>query len=114
MKEDLQHSDQRQELDPLNDHLWNLLAADAKVNPVTPSPWFAARTVAQARTLGQWRTRTLLFRWLMPIPLAGLAAVALLSLHGIGTPGSSLSSNTYISSNSDFEDHMELMSSSME
>lgn len=111
MKEDLQHSDQGQELDPLNDHLWNLLAADAKVNPVTPSPWFAARTVAQLRTHGQSRTRALLFRWLMPIPLAGLAALALFPLHGIRTTESSFS---YVSSDSDFEDHMELMSSSME
>ena len=117
MKEDLQHSSQGQEADPQHDRLWDLLSVDAKTYPVIPSPWFATRTVAQAKTHGQWRTRTLLFRWLMPVPLAGLAAVALLSLHGFGIPRSSLSSissNFYTSSDSDFEDHMELMSSSME
>jgi hypothetical protein len=114
MNEVFQNSTQGQEKNLQHDQLWDLLSSDAEVHPVAPSPWFAARTVAKARSLGQWRTRALLFRWLMPIPLAGLAAVALLSLHGIGTPGSSLSSNTYISSNSDFEAHMELMSSSME
>jgi hypothetical protein len=48
---------------------------------------------------------------MVPIPLAGLAAVAFLSLHGIRTTGSSFS---YVSSESDFEDHMELMSSSID
>jgi len=104
-------SPQGRESDPQHDRVWDLLSLDAKAHPVTPSPWFAARTVAQVRTQGQWRTRALLFRWMVPIPLAGLAAVAFLSLHGIRTTGSSFS---YVSSESDFEDHMELMSSSIE
>jgi len=100
-----------------NDTLWNLLSADAKAHPIVPSPWFAARTVAQARTRtqGQWNTRALLLRWLIPIPLAGLALVALLFSQGVrlqnlknfGKSGA----YSYVSTDSEFEQHMDLLCS---
>ena len=111
MNQDFQHRPADQKSDPQNDHLWDLLSVDAKAYPVTPSPWFAARTAAYARKHAQSSNKALFFRWLMPIPLAALAAVALLSLHGLENAGSSFS---YVSSESDFEDHMELMATSIE
>ncbi len=99
----------------LEDPLWKLLSADAKAHPVAPSPWFAAQTVAKAKKRGQWNIKALLFRWLLPIPLAGLASAALLLFHGTGSQGL-LSSDkaraySYVSSDSDFELHMDLLSS---
>ena len=111
MSQDFQHKSAEQESDPQNDQLWELLSADTRIHPINPSPWFAARTVSHALKHGQSSAKALCFRWLVPIPLAGLAAVALLSIHGLGNAGSSFS---YVSSESDFEDHMELMSSSIE
>ena len=101
----------RQEV--LQDPLWNLLAADAVARPVTPSPWFVSQTMARARTLGQSSTWALLFRWMMPLPLAALAAMAFVvlqggGLHGLGKGGD------YISSDSDFEEHMDLTSTEVE
>jgi len=100
---------------PQDDSLWSLLSADAKAHPIAPSPWFAARTVAQARaiTQGQWNTRALLLRWLMPIPLAGLALVALLFSQGVGLQNlkdfGKLGADSYVSTDSEFEQHMELL-----
>jgi len=93
--------------------VWDLLATDAASHPVNPSPWFVTRAVAQARSHGQHRTRSLFFRWLMPLPLAGLAALVFLTLHGLGIHGLG-KSGTYVSSDSEFEAHMELMSTSLD
>ena len=99
----------------LDDPLWNLLAADAKTYPIVPSPWFASRTVAQARTNGQRDTRGLLFRWLIPVPVAGLALAALLFSQGVGPQNLRLFGKagffSYVSSDSEFEQHMDLLSS---
>jgi hypothetical protein len=105
MNKDLHHGRDDQEKDPV----WDILSADAVNRPVTPSPWFVTRTVAHARTRGQWNMRSLLFRWMMPLPLAGLAALAFLVLQGIDINGLG-KGGFYVSSDSDFEDHMELMS----
>jgi hypothetical protein len=93
--------------------VWDLLAAYAASHPVNPSPWFVTRAVAQARSNGQQRSGSLFFRWLMPLPLAGLAALAFLTLHGLGIHGLG-KSGTYVSSDSEFEAHMELMSTSLD
>lgn len=93
--------------------VWDLLSADAAAHPSNPSPWFVTRTVAQARSHRQRRSRSLFFRWLMPLPLAGLAALAFLTLHGLGIHGLG-KSGAYVSSDSDFEEHMELMSTSLD
>jgi len=106
---------QQNELDnPEDDLIWNLLAADAKAHPIAPSPWFATRAVAQVRRRGQWSIIALLLRWLMPIPLAGFAVVALLSLQGVGHQNPrdfGKTGSSYVSSDSDFEQHMDLLSS---
>ena len=94
------------------DLLWNLLSADAKRRPITPSPWFVARTVGSARSHGQSTVRGLVFRWMMPVPLAALAAFAFVVIQGVGFHG--FGNGSYTSTDSDFEDHMELMSSEME
>lgn len=101
----------------LDDRLWNLLSADAKAYPIAPSPWFASRTVAQGRTRaqGQWNARTLLLRWLMPVPLAVLALVALLFSQGVGLQNlkdfGKEGAYSYVSTDSEFEQHMDLLSS---
>jgi len=117
-QDNLDERDRREEVLPnvsLDDPLWKLLSADAKAHPIAPSPWFAARTVAQARKRGQWNIKSLLFRWLLPIPLAGLASVALIVSHGTGSQDLLSSEKaraySYVSSDSDFEQHMNLLSS---
>lgn len=110
MKEDKNLGDGENDLQ--QDPLWNLLSDDAERRPVTPSPWFVARTVGCARSHGQSTVRGLLFRWMMPVPLAALAAFAFVVIQGVGLHG--LGKGSYTSTDSDFEDHMELMSSEME
>lgn len=61
-----------------NDLVWDLLARDASAHPLTPSPWFATRVAASALATGQRRLSTArLLRWLIPVPLACSALVAL-------------------------------------
>lgn len=61
-----------------NDPVWDLLARDASAHPVTPSPWFATRVAASALATTQRRFSTArLLRWLIPIPLACSALLAL-------------------------------------
>ena len=93
--------------------VWDLLATDAASHPVNPSPWFVTRAVGQSHSYAQHRSRSLFFRWLMPLPLAGLAALAFLTLHSLGIHGLG-KSGTYVSSDSEFEAHMELMSTSLD
>jgi hypothetical protein len=89
----------------LEDSLSRLLAADAARHPVEVSPWFATRVAASARSLPH-RSHPLWKRWFLPLPLAGLCAMVFLAIHGGG-----LSSLTgpYHSSDSEFEQHMELL-----
>ena len=101
------------------DPLGKLLARDAAANPVIPSPWFATRTAALARTTPQavspvarlfsllsQRSLRPMKRWLLPVPLAGLAAVTLLVLsHRTAGPGSA----AVASSEEEFEDHIEML-----
>jgi hypothetical protein len=106
--------------DSEKDAVWHLLAEDAKAHPIEESSWFAARTTAKALDTAQYKTaqsRGLFsrvsftlpdLRWLMPLPLAGVVAVTLLLIqHG---PLSS-HSQTFSSSESEFEQHMEMFAS---
>jgi hypothetical protein len=102
MKQERQH-DGELEKSPV----WDLLAADAAAHPVNPSPWFSTRTVAQACSQRQG-SMSVLFRWLIPIPIAVLVALAFLPIHGFGVH------NAYVSSDSEFESHMEFLSSSFD
>lgn len=97
------------ERDPLSD----LLARDAAAHPVTPSPWFAARTAALTRSIPQSASpfglivsRVYLKRWMLPIPLAGLAALLLLALSHQAQPSGK---SSLVSSEADFEEHIEML-----
>jgi hypothetical protein len=97
------------------DPLWNLLAQDAKAFPLADrmksSTWFATRTAALALQTPQKESFFTKFpsgfsaiRWWMPIPLAGVAALALL-LSPHGTP----QKDSPLLSEAEFEQHMELI-----
>jgi|GEM_PF-595989 len=99
------------------DPVWDLLSKDARYYRNVPSPWFVARTVAQIQSISQVNTSLFalcdLRRWLLPIPLAGLACLIFvtfhgspthLSNHGLGQPVS-----TIASSEEEFEQHMALL-----
>lgn len=59
------------------DPLWDLLSRDATAYPVVPSPWFATRVAAKALATPQQGNRSLfLLRWLIPIPIACSALLA--------------------------------------
>ena len=104
------------------DPVWDLLAKDAKVYPVEEPDWFATRITAMALQTPQQSARfgglSFHLKWWMPIPLAGVAALALL-LHAAtpaltpsldsNSPEHSLVSNT---SEKMFEQHMEMLASS--
>lgn len=93
------------------DPVWDLLSKDAANHPVTPSPWFAARTAAMATP--RQRMFSPLMRWLLPVPLAALASVAMLLLQGHG-PGTVGSAGTYVSTEAEFEQHMDFLFASGE
>ena len=82
--------------------LWDLLAGDAVRHPISTSPWFATRVAAQALTTPQTgrRSAVSLPRWLIPIPLACSALIALASW------------NHSRESQEKFEQHMEFLASS--
>lgn len=84
-----------------NDPVWDLLSKDASEHPVTVSPWFAARTASLAGP--RKHPLASMLRWLIPIPVAALAALLILSHGGIGRSG------TYVSTEAEFEQHMELL-----
>jgi len=96
-----QHSNHRED-EQDKDPVWDLLKRDATAHPVTPSPWFATRTAAlihkQAPAFGFLR------RWMIPVPFAALGAIVLV-LH----TAAPTSKGGYISSEEDFEQHMELL-----
>lgn len=95
-----------EENDPEKDPVWDLLSRDASRHPVTPSPWFAARTTAALPQSG--KAGVSLIRWLLPIPLAAVGALVMLLHHAGHGPG------TYVSSEAEFEQHMELLYASVE
>lgn len=114
-----EHIHQDSETCPLRDEskdsLGVLLDQDAKAYPLQESSWFAARVAAMAQEIPQQRGAfpgiafTLPgLRWLIPIPLAGVAVAALFLIH----QGSlSTSSKSFSSSESEFEQHMEMFAS---
>ena len=61
-----------------SDPVWDLLARDARGHQVTVSPWFATRVSAKALATPQdgRRSSSSLLRWLIPIPLACSALLA--------------------------------------
>lgn len=95
------------------EELDRLLAKDAELYPVQDSPWFASRTSAMARELPQegkahfFALLTPRLRWLLPLPLAGFAVMALLLTQHISS-----TSRVFTSSESDFEQHIEMLTSS--
>jgi hypothetical protein len=102
------------------DELALLLERDAASHPVKESPWFASRTAAIARslpqeqglqffTLGSIFSTGKRLRWMLPLPLAGLAALAFFCSHQGLLP---TSSRAFSSTESDFEQHMEMIASS--
>jgi hypothetical protein len=94
------------------DPLWDLLAKDAIAHPVETSPWFATRTSARALAADQTRSRGMkaLLRWFLPLPLAGVAALLFLSLHH----GSLSKGGSFVSSQEEFEQNMEMLFSPIE
>jgi hypothetical protein len=94
------------------DPVWDLLSRDAEDHPVIPSPWFAARTAALVTP--RKRFFSPLMRWLLPVPLAGLAALAMLALHGGHGLGIMGTSGTYVSTEAEFEQHMDFLFASSE
>ena len=89
-----------------DDPIWDLLSKDASTHPVAASPWFAARTAALAEP--RKHPLTSMLRWLIPVPVAALAALMLFNHGGIGRFG------TYVSTEAEFEQHMELLFASGE
>ena len=62
-----------------SDPVWDLLARDAQVHQVAVSPWFSTRVSAKALATPQdgRHPASSLLRWLIPIPLACSALLAL-------------------------------------
>ena len=61
-----------------SDPVWDLLARDAQGHQVAVSPWFATRVSAKALATPQdgRRSHSSILRWLIPIPLACSALLA--------------------------------------
>jgi len=85
-----------------NDPVWDLLARDARSHDVAASPWFATRVSAKALATPQngRRSPVSLLRWLIPIPLACSALLAVAAL------------NHSREAEEKFEQHMEFLASS--
>jgi hypothetical protein len=84
------------------DPVWDLLARDDRSHDVSPSPWFATRVSAKALAIPQngRRSPVSLLRWLIPIPLACSALLAMAAW------------NHSRESEEKFERHMEFLASS--
>ena len=97
------------------DDLYRLLSEDARGYPCEESPWFATRVTAKASEVPQEREFLVFlpaalrnFRWILPLPLAGVAAaIILLSQHA----SFNAHSRTFSSTESEFEQHMEMIAS---
>jgi hypothetical protein len=107
MTEHPHHAEEDLDKDPV----WDLLL-QGRQDP-RPSPWFAVRTEAMARATPQSGTSSWkdvlrrLPRWILPIPIAGLACLAILTARhpkdrGSVTTAASLSEEA-------FEQHMNLL-----
>jgi hypothetical protein len=85
-----------------SDPVWDLLSRDARSHDVSPSPWFATRVSAMALATPQdgRRSPVSLLRWLIPIPLACSALLAVAAW------------NHSRISEEKFERHMEFLASS--
>ena len=104
------------------DPVWDLLSKDATTYPVKESAWFAARTAAMAQQTPQGSSFisgiSTHLRWWISVPVAGVAAIALLLHTGnplATTSKLSQSSPAIVTANSAetmFEQHMEMLASS--
>lgn len=98
-----------------SDPVWKLLSAEFRRNPAPSSEWFAVRTVAKAMAGGQIQAETTWFsrnlRWLLPLPLAASLGIALLAIHRENPlkEGNISPSSSFVSSQEEFEEHMELL-----
>ena len=98
-----------------SDPVWKLLSAEFRRNPAPSSEWFAVRTVAKALAGGQIQAETTWFsrnlRWLLPLPLAASLGIALLAIHRENPlkEGNISPSSSFVSSQEEFEEHMELL-----
>ena len=97
----MSHSKER-ELPVESDPVWDLLSRSAGLHPVAPSPWFATRVAAMALATPQKGRHPLFLplRWLIPIPLACSALLALAAWNHSRT------------AEEQFEQHMEFLASS--
>jgi len=97
------------------DPVWKLLSAEFRLNPAPSTEWFAVRTVAKAMAGGQIQAETTWFsrnlRWLLPLPLAASLGIALLAIHRENPlkEGNISPSSSFVSSQEEFEEHMELL-----
>lgn len=90
-----------------DDPVWKLISRVSAAHPVEPSPWFVTRTTARAHALpqgGQGRLTSIL-RWMIPLPLAGAAALLFLSLNHGGTSHHA----SIASTEQEFEQNMEFL-----
>jgi len=94
--------DRKESFPEENDPVWDLLSRDARAHPVASSPWFATRVAAKALATPQRcrRSPSLLLRWLIPIPLACSALLAVVAW------------NHSRDAEEKFEQHMEFLASS--
>ena len=113
MSEPIQNPISSSERNEQEDVLARLLTKDARSYPVQASPWFASRTAALAREVFQQKkggfflsSASPRLRWLLPVPLAGLAAFALLMMQHTASH-----SGIFNSSESEFEQHIEMVTS---
>jgi len=85
--------------------LWDLLARDADRHPITPSPWFATRVAAQALATPQKGRRSYasLLRWLIPIPLACSALLAITAWNHSRTLDDRFEQNMELLTSSDYD-----------
>ena len=91
------------------DQVWDLLARDAAVHPVEPSPWFATRTAALVGP--REKSRLHLLRWLLPLPLTALAAMLCVTLPSNHQP---VATDPSVASEERFEHNMEMLFASIE
>lgn len=99
-----------------SDPVWKLLSSEFRRNPAPSTEWFAVRTVAKAMAGGQIQAETTWFsrnlRWLLPLPLAASLGIALLAIHRenpLQEGGNVAPSSSFVSSQEEFEEHMELL-----
>jgi len=98
-----------------SDPVWKLLSSEFRRNPAPSTEWFAVRTVAKAMAGRQIQAETTWFsrnlRWLLPLPLAASLGIALLAIHRENPlkEGNISPSSSFVSSQEEFEEHMELL-----